>query len=336
MIEAYFENIKNILANNISEATMSIEVAVAWFTHRELFKEILSALDRKVSVEILLSDSIINRGEHGLDFSLFLNKGGKLKFANSVKSFMHNKFCVIDEKLLITGSYNWTYAAEKYNSENIVVTDDTNVCNSFHTHFITNWEKEQEIETFEHLLISECTDSIFAREFNDLKAEYEEMKTCKILKASDVDDIINRHNNTLVTRLANVTERSNRQNPILKMNVGMRCRINGVDNRVLHIIEKRQKLPFTNIVDTQTAIDNQSSAVCDILYGSYENADKNESLLKIELDNLPLLPAGEVKFKTKVTLDTNGYMHVEYVCVNTGVAKEAVYINREHIEYSIK
>lgn len=313
MIEAHFENIKNILANNISGATKSVEVAVAWFTHRELFREILSALDRNVSVEILLSDSIINRGEHGLDFSLFLNKGGKLKFANSVKSFMHNKFCVIDEKLLITGSYNWTYAAEKYNSENIVVTDDTNVCNSFHTHFANNWEKEQEVETFEHLIISECTDSVFAREFNDLKAEYEEMKANKILEASVVDDLINRNDNTLITRLASVAERNNRQNPILKMNVGMRCRINGVDNKVLHIIEKGQKLPFTNIVDTVTCIDNQSSAECDVLYGNNENADENDSLRKIKLENLPPLPAGEVKFKTKVTIDTNGYMHVEYV-----------------------
>ena len=333
MIEAHFENIKNILLSKLSNATSNIEVAVAWFTHRELFSEILSALDRKVSVEVLLSDSIINRGEHGLDFSLFLNKGGKLKFANSVKSFMHNKFCVIDQKLLITGSYNWTYAAERYNSENIVVTDDTNVCNSFHTHFITNWEKEQDVDSFEHIKISECADATFAREFKELKAEYEEMKANEIIEASVVDDLINRNNNTLVTRLANVTERNNRQNPKLKMNVGMRCRINGVDNKVLHIIGKGQKLPFTNTVDTYTICDNQSRILCDIVYGNNEDADENESLLKIELGNLPPLPAGKVQFKTKVTIDTNGYMHVEYVCINTGVAKEAVYLHSKLIEY---
>lgn len=31
------------------------------------------------------------------------------------------------------------------------------------------------------------------------------------------------------------------------------------------------------------------------------------------------MKAGEVKFKTKITIDTNGYMHVEYVCVNTSI-----------------
>lgn len=336
MIEAHFENIKNILIKHISEATTSIEVAVAWFTHREIFKEILTALDRNVSVEILLSDSIINRGEYGLDFSLFLNKGGKLKFANSVKTFMHNKFCVIDEKLLITGSYNWTYAAEKYNSENIVVTDEPKVCDSFHAHFTNNWEKEECIEIFKHLKLSECADTVFAREYNDLKAEYEEMKANEVLAESIVDDLINRHNNTLVTRLANITEKNNRQNPRLKMNVGMRCRVNGVENRVLHIINKGQKLPFTNIVDCQTVNDNQTAITCEVLYGNSEVADENESLLTIELCNLPPLPAGKAKFKTKATIDTNGYMHVEFVCINTGVAKEAVYINPELIEYSTK
>ena len=42
------------------------------------------------------------------------------------------------------------------------------------------------------------------------------------------------------------------------------------------------------------------------------------------------MKAGEVKFQTKVTIDTNGYMHIEYVCENTGISKSAVYnaINR--------
>lgn len=34
---------------------------------------------------------------------------------------MHNKFCIIDNNILITGSYNYTYLAESINSENIVV-----------------------------------------------------------------------------------------------------------------------------------------------------------------------------------------------------------------------
>ena len=36
---------------------------------------------------------------------------------------MHNKFAIIDDKILISGSFNWTVAAGLYNQENILVTD---------------------------------------------------------------------------------------------------------------------------------------------------------------------------------------------------------------------
>lgn len=51
------------------------------------------------------------------------------------------------------------------------------------------------------------------------------------------------------------------------------------------------------------------------------------------MDNLPLAKAGEVKFTTKVTLDTNGYMHIECICLNTGEGREAVYVNTELVVY---
>ncbi len=33
---------------------------------------------------------------------------------------MHNKFCIIDNDLVITGSYNWTFKA-RMNDENVIV-----------------------------------------------------------------------------------------------------------------------------------------------------------------------------------------------------------------------
>ena len=108
MIKAYFSNIKNVLLQNIQLSKQSINIAVAWFTQKELFIATLDALDRGVSVSIILIDDIINRNEYGLDFSQFIRKGGNLRFANSRKSLMHDKFCVFDNALTVTGSYNWT------------------------------------------------------------------------------------------------------------------------------------------------------------------------------------------------------------------------------------
>jgi len=36
---------------------------------------------------------------------------------------MHNKFCVIDSKTVVTGSYNWTKKAQS-NYENITIIKD--------------------------------------------------------------------------------------------------------------------------------------------------------------------------------------------------------------------
>ena len=37
---------------------------------------------------------------------------------------MHNKFAVIDDEIVLTGSFNWTSAAANNNQENLVVVDN--------------------------------------------------------------------------------------------------------------------------------------------------------------------------------------------------------------------
>lgn len=37
---------------------------------------------------------------------------------------MHNKFVIIDSKILMTGSLNWSESAFKKNAENVIVLED--------------------------------------------------------------------------------------------------------------------------------------------------------------------------------------------------------------------
>lgn len=67
------------------------------------------------------------------------------------------------------------------------------------------------------------------------------------------NSIENTKNNIAVTRLAALQKTNHRKYPKLKQTIGMRCRIGGKDNKVLHIITKGQELPFVNEVKTQTA-----------------------------------------------------------------------------------
>lgn len=132
MIEAYFSNIEQQIIKRLSVAEHQVLVAVAWFTNEILFGEILKCLERRVPTSIIIMDDYINRNDYALDFTKFIAAGGKLYFSKGKK--MHNKFCIIDG-FLITGSYNWTYYAEKLNSENIIVIDDASIVERYKSEY---------------------------------------------------------------------------------------------------------------------------------------------------------------------------------------------------------
>ena len=123
MIQHYTRKIQNEIQKELFKANKSIKIAVAWFTNDLLFQPLVLKLQNGVEVEIIINDDEINRGgENSLDFSDFIRAGGILRW-NKTKQLMHHKFCIIDEKTVIFGSYNWTNKAE-YNEESIAIVKD--------------------------------------------------------------------------------------------------------------------------------------------------------------------------------------------------------------------
>lgn len=116
MIKHVSNKIQNAIQMELFKAKESIKIAVAWFTNELLLQPLIMKLQMGVSVEIVLNDDEINRGgDTSLDFTDFLQAGGVLRW-NDSKQLMHEKFCIIDDRIIITGSYNWTNKAE-LNSE---------------------------------------------------------------------------------------------------------------------------------------------------------------------------------------------------------------------------
>jgi mitochondrial cardiolipin hydrolase len=52
---------------------------------------------------------------------------------------MHHKFVVIDGRLLVTGSFNWTRQAIMGNRENLIVTDLPELVSSYLSEFEQLW-----------------------------------------------------------------------------------------------------------------------------------------------------------------------------------------------------
>ncbi len=71
-----------------------------------------------------------NAGGTGSAFSR-LRQGGVDVLEDGNCYILHHKVIVIDERTVITGSYNFTSSAEKDNDENLVIVDDPQLARAY-------------------------------------------------------------------------------------------------------------------------------------------------------------------------------------------------------------
>jgi len=54
---------------------------------------------------------------------------------------MHNKYAVIDDNIIITGSFNWSDHAIKSNYENLIIIESEELANKYNENFNMLWNK---------------------------------------------------------------------------------------------------------------------------------------------------------------------------------------------------
>ena len=64
---------------------------------------------------------------------------------------MHHKFAIIDNRILLTGSYNWTFSANHRNDENLMVIDDPEIIEIFQNQFVNLWTNKYSLERTKEL-----------------------------------------------------------------------------------------------------------------------------------------------------------------------------------------
>jgi phosphatidylserine/phosphatidylglycerophosphate/cardiolipin synthase-like enzyme len=134
---AHFGDIRGKIIDQLEEAEHTIKIAMAWFTNQTIFHVVLNKAASGVKIELAVSDSESNfRFGSSLDFQALQRKGMKVYVINSEGGwrFMHHKFAIIDNKKVITGSYNWSSSAQT-NFENIIVTQDDKLAKVFDLQF---------------------------------------------------------------------------------------------------------------------------------------------------------------------------------------------------------
>lgn len=310
MEKALFKGIKEFINDKLNEAEKTLHIAVAWFTNDDLFQVVLNLLDRNIQVELILIDDCINRNEFGLNFGQFIAKGGHLYFSTRLKN-MHNKFCIIDNRLVITGSYNWTYYAENRNWENVLVTDNDSVINHYTAEFEDIKSHLSETKEYTQYKLDEIDPINLLNGFEYL---YEDMQ---YKNDSDSKKYTN-YLSAVIESIAiekkysvEVPQKPTKPKALVTRNsLGIRCIIEGKNDCFSVMIPKGTEIPCEVTREFFTSMDYQVSLPCETLIGESPNANKNRSIGMISLNDFPPLLKGQGKMNVTFTITTDKMLHV--------------------------
>ena len=153
-IRPFFEDIEEVIINDIKASKKELLIAVAWFTNHKIYDAIIDKLNENhdYTAKLIIINDNINHRIGGLDFDRFVSVGGVLYFAEK-NIPMHNKYMVVDSSIVITGSYNYTYYAETLNEENIVRIDgNSDIVESYTDNFNRLVEKKPQVTNVDEYL----------------------------------------------------------------------------------------------------------------------------------------------------------------------------------------
>ena len=120
----------------INNAEHSIDAAIYSFTSKNIASALIEAQNRGILPRIII-DSLQSKSKYAMDEFL---KQNNIE-TRIMPSTMHNKFVIIDNSLIITGSYNWTKNANSKNNENLVFIQDKETAELFSREFFDLWIK---------------------------------------------------------------------------------------------------------------------------------------------------------------------------------------------------
>ena len=137
------DNIQKTLVNTINNAQRNILVQAYLFTDERIGNALIAAHKRGVNVEILLDSEMALAGKNILTMQLF-EAGIPIRLETQYEN-AHNKIMIFDhdtaKAVVVTGSYNFTYSAQKRNAENVVMIRNAP---AIVARYVDNWRKHAE------------------------------------------------------------------------------------------------------------------------------------------------------------------------------------------------
>jgi phosphatidylserine/phosphatidylglycerophosphate/cardiolipin synthase-like enzyme len=120
-IKVYFSpkgGCTDAIVNEIDAATSTIRVQAYSYTAEEIVNALIRAHQRGVDVEVIVDKS--QKNGQGSRVSITADAGIPI-YIDSKHAIAHNKIMIIDNRTIITGSFNFTKGAEEKNAENLLI-----------------------------------------------------------------------------------------------------------------------------------------------------------------------------------------------------------------------
>ncbi len=134
-------------------ARQKICVAAYYFTNRTLAAAVIRAHKRGLKIRVIIDgndESDYSKGyylrKRGIDVRYArglpkkMKKSRKAKHRQKKYGIMHHKFVVVDDKIVATGSFNWTASAERWNRENLLVINSSSLARRYTKEFDKIWK----------------------------------------------------------------------------------------------------------------------------------------------------------------------------------------------------
>ena len=135
------------VVNMFRTCKKTLDIAIFTFTRDSIAQAILDAHQRGLKVRCIGDDG--NSKVKGSDVRLLASVGIPCKTDNNTRFHMHNKMAIIDNSVVITGSFNWTNQAINKNQDNILFIEDKNIANQYTDYFNKIWDSFDTVITKE-------------------------------------------------------------------------------------------------------------------------------------------------------------------------------------------
>jgi phospholipase D len=130
------------VADAIRSAKDSIRVQAYGFTAPMILHALADARAANVDVQAILDRS--NLRDHGgspMTGAAFTVDANIPTWIDDTVAIAHNKLIIIDDRLVIGGSYNYTASAERKNAENVTFIDSPDIAGLY----LANWEARKAV-----------------------------------------------------------------------------------------------------------------------------------------------------------------------------------------------